>query len=262
MNPTRRPLIAGNWKMHNGDASGCALASEVDRATTSFDKVDVVVCPPLTVLAAVARELRRSHVQVGAQNVNAKDKGAYTGEVSCSMLLDAGAKWVIIGHSERRAMYNETDASVADKTKAALEAGLRPIVCVGETLEERERGETLKVVKRQLNAFASILADYPGVGAIAYEPVWAIGTGKTAGPAEAQEVHAMIRDRLREISSELAEQTRILYGGSLKSSNAEALLAAPDVDGGLIGGAALDANEFAKIARAAQNEFAKNPQAA
>jgi triosephosphate isomerase len=252
MNKARRPLIAGNWKMNHGGATACNLASAVRRTTEAFDKVDVVVCPPFTAIASIAEELRGSAVQVGAQNVNPKDSGAYTGEISVSMLIDAGAKWVILGHSERRAMFGETDTLVAEKTRVVLDAGLRPIVCVGELLEEREKGQTLEVVKRQLNAFASILADKPGVGAIAYEPVWAIGTGKTAGPAEAQEVHAMIRARLREISAELAEKTRILYGGSMKASNAEGLLACEDVDGGLIGGAALKADDFAGIAAAGQ----------
>ncbi len=252
MNKQRRPLIAGNWKMNHGGASACNLASAVRRTTEAFDKVDVVVCPPFTAIAAIAEELRGCRVEVGAQNVNPKDSGAYTGEISTSMLLDSGATWVIIGHSERRAMFGETDTMVAEKTRAALDAGLRPIVCVGETLEEREKGQTLDVVKRQLNAFASILADKPGVGAIAYEPVWAIGTGKTAGPAEAQEVHAMIRMRLREISTELANGTRILYGGSMKASNAEGLLGCEDVDGGLIGGASLKAEDFAGIAEAGQ----------
>jgi triosephosphate isomerase len=252
MNKARRPLIAGNWKMNHGGATACNLASAVRRTTDAFDKVDVVVCPPFTAIASIAEELRGSAVQVGAQNVNPKDSGAYTGEISVSMLIDAGAKWVILGHSERRAMFGETDTLVAEKTRVVLDAGLRPIVCVGELLEEREKGQTLEVVKRQLNAFASILADKPGVGAIAYEPVWAIGTGKTAGPAEAQEVHAMIRARLREISAELAEKTRILYGGSMKASNAEGLLGCEDVDGGLIGGAALKADDFAGIAAAGQ----------
>ncbi len=252
MNKARRPLIAGNWKMNHGGATACNLASAVRRTTDAFDKVDVVVCPPFTAIASIAEELRGSAVQVGAQNVNPKDSGAYTGEISVSMLIDVGAKWVILGHSERRAMFGETDTLVAEKTRVVIDAGLRPIVCVGELLEEREKGQTLEVVKRQLNAFASILADKPGVGAIAYEPVWAIGTGKTAGPAEAQEVHSMIRARLREISAELAEKTRILYGGSMKASNAEGLLGCEDVDGGLIGGAALKADDFAGIAAAGQ----------
>jgi len=236
--------------MNQGGATACTLASEVRQATLSCDRVDVVVCPPFTAIMSVAETLRGSHVQVGAQNVNAKGSGAYTGEVSVGMLMDVGATWVILGHSERRAMFGETDTIVAEKTRAALDGGLRPIVCVGELLEEREKGMTLDVVKRQLNAFASILADKPGVGAIAYEPVWAIGTGKTAGPAEAQEVHAMIRERLCSISVELAAKTRILYGGSMKASNAVALLACEDVDGGLIGGAALLPEDFRGIVAA------------
>jgi len=252
MNESRRPLIAGNWKMNHGGASACNLASGVKRTTEAYGKVDVVVCPPFTAIASVVEELRGSRVGVGAQNVHAKEKGAFTGEVSAQMLLDFGVTWVILGHSERREMFGETDASVAEKTRAALDAGLKPIVCVGELLDEREAGRTLEVVKRQLNAFASILADKPGVGAIAYEPVWAIGTGKTAGPAEAQEVHAMIRTRLREISGPLADQTRILYGGSMKPSNAEGLMACEDLDGGLIGGASLKAEDFAGIVAAGQ----------
>ena len=252
MNRARRALIAGNWKMNHGGATGRELAAAVARGMAGFDKIDVVVAPPLTVLAAVAADLKGTKVEVAAQNVHFKDSGAFTGEVSPPMLLEAGCKWVIIGHSERRAMFAETDASVADKTKAAMAAGLRPIVCVGETLEERERGETLTIVKRQLNAFASIIADNPGFAAVAYEPVWAIGTGKNAGPAEAQEVHAMIRARLAEITAELANMTRILYGGSLSPKNADGLLRCEDVDGGLIGGASLKAEDFCKVGATAQ----------
>jgi triosephosphate isomerase len=252
MNRARRPLIAGNWKMNLGGAAGVALAEAVARRAPSLGRVDIVVAPPFVVLGAVARALGSSRVELAAQNVHPKAEGAFTGEVSPPMLLEAGVKWVIIGHSERRQMFGETDGSVADKTKAAMAAGLRPIVCVGETLAERERGETLGVVKRQLNAFASIIADDPGVAAVAYEPVWAIGTGKNAGPAEAQEVHAMIRARLAEISPALAERTRILYGGSLNPKNAQALLGAPDVDGGLIGGASLKEEDFCKVAETAE----------
>jgi len=252
MNPQRRPLIAGNWKMNHGGLTAVELASGVATLTQAFDKVDVVVCPPYTAIAAVMGAIAGSRVEVGAQNMSPKQSGAYTGEISSPMLNDLGVKWVIIGHSERRQYYGETDAGVAEKTRAAMDAGLRPIVCVGELLDERERGETLAVVKRQLNAFASILADKPGFGAVAYEPVWAIGTGKNAGPAEAQEVHAMIRARLAEISAELAAKTCILYGGSLSPKNAKELLAAPDVDGGLIGGASLKAGDFAKVAEEAQ----------
>jgi triosephosphate isomerase len=252
MNPSRKPLIAGNWKMNQGGISALGLAGKVAELTKECGKVEVLACPPFTAVALVAQQAKGSALQVGAQNLYHKDSGAYTGEVSAPMLLDIGASWVIIGHSERRQYFGETDASVADKTKAAMTAGIRPVVCVGETLQEREKGETLGVVKRQLNAFLSILADKPGFGVIAYEPVWAIGTGKTAGPAEAQEVHAMIRARLAEISPELAEKTRILYGGSMNAKNADALLREKDIDGGLIGGAALDPEAFAQIVKFAQ----------
>jgi triosephosphate isomerase len=252
MNPTRRPLIAGNWKMHHGGASACTLATEVAKRTAAFDKVDVLVAPPFTALAAVAHELGGTTVEVSAQNMHPKDTGAFTGEVSAPMLLESGAKWVILGHSERRQLFGETDATVAEKVASALAKGLRPIACVGETLAERERGETLAVVGRQLDAFAKTLAAKTGVGVVAYEPVWAIGTGKVAGPEQAQEVHAMIRAQMAKISKDFAEKTLILYGGSVKGSNASGLLAATDVDGALVGGASLDAADFAAIAGAAQ----------
>jgi triosephosphate isomerase len=257
MNRTRRPLIAGNWKMNHGGASACTLAADVAKRTASFDKVDVIVAPPYTAIAAVAHELHETKVEVSAQNLHPKDSGAFTGEVSAPMLLESGAKWVIIGHSERRQYFGETDASVAEKVTAALAKGLRPIACVGETLAEREKGETLAVVRRQIDAFAKTLAGQPGVGVIAYEPVWAIGTGKVAGPEQAQEVHAMIRAELAKINKDFAEKTQILYGGSMKGSNAAGLLAEADVDGGLVGGASLDAADFAAIAAAAQALAAK-----
>ncbi len=240
MNPNRRPLIAGNWKLNHGGASACALAADVAKRTASFDKVDVV-----------------TKVGVSAQNMYPKDSGAFTGEVSAPMLLESGAKWVIVGHSERRQYFSETDAFVAEKVATALAKGLRPIACVGETLDEREKGATLDVVGRQIAAFAKTLAAQPGVGVIAYEPVWAIGTGKVAGPEQAQEVHAMIRAELAKIGKEFAEKTLILYGGSMKGSNAAGLLAMADVDGGLVGGASLDAADFAAIAAAAQAHAAK-----
>jgi triosephosphate isomerase len=257
MHPKRRPLIAGNWKLNHGGASACTLAADVAKKTSAFDKVDVVVAPPFTAIAAVAHELEASKVEVSAQNLYPKDTGAFTGEVSAPMLLESGAKWVIIGHSERRQYFGETDASVAEKVAAALAKGLRPIACVGETLAEREKGETLAVVRRQIDAFAKTLAGKPGVGVIAYEPVWAIGTGKVAGPEQAQEVHAMIRAELAKISKDFAEKTLVLYGGSMKGSNAAGLLAEADVDGGLVGGASLDAADFAAIAAAAQAEAVK-----
>jgi triosephosphate isomerase len=257
MHSTRRPLIAGNWKLNHGGASACTLASDVAKKTAAFDKVDVLVAPPFTAIAAVAHELEGTKVEVSAQNLYPKDSGAFTGEVSAPMLLESGAKWVIIGHSERRQYFGETDASVAEKVSASLAKGLRPIACVGETLAEREKGETLAVVRRQIDAFAKTLAGRPGVGVIAYEPVWAIGTGKVAGPEQAQEVHAMIRAELGKISKDFAEKTLILYGGSMKGSNAAGLLAEADVDGGLVGGASLDAADFAAIAAAAQALAAK-----
>jgi triosephosphate isomerase (TIM) len=247
----RTPLIAGNWKMYKGGAAGCELARAVTDACGDLAAADVVLCPPFTALAAVAHEVSGSRVQVGAQNMHAKSEGAFTGEVSASMLLESGCSWVIIGHSERRQLFGETDDSVRDKVIAAQQAGLRPIVCVGELLEQREAGKTLEVVSRQLEAFLGVLAEKPGFGAIAYEPVWAIGTGKVAGPDQAQEVHAMLRGRLAARAANLANQTRILYGGSVKADNATSLLHCPDVDGALVGGASLDADSFSKIVASA-----------
>jgi triosephosphate isomerase (TIM) len=252
MHASRRPLIAGNWKMNQGGGAAAALAADVAKRTADHAAVDVVVGPPFTALAAVAQAVGKTRVTVTAQNLYPKDGGAFTGEISAGMILEAGATWVIVGHSERRQYFKETDAFVAEKMAAAMAKNLRPIACVGETLEEREKGDTLKVVGRQLEALAKGLAGRPGYGVIAYEPVWAIGTGKVAGPEQAQEVHAMIRASLAKVSADLAQKTLILYGGSMKGSNAAGLLGAPDVDGGLVGGAALDAEDFAKISAAAQ----------
>ncbi|MFO7178483.1 MAG: triose-phosphate isomerase [Pseudomonadota bacterium] len=248
----RKYLIAGNWKMNAGGASGLELARGVAEGTKELaGRVEIVVAPPFTALAAVAQELEGTHVEVSAQNLYPKDSGAYTGEVSAPMLLESGARWVILGHSERRQYFGETDEFVREKVRAALAAGLRPIACIGETLEEREANRTLEVVFRQLDAIRDELASRPGVGVIAYEPVWAIGTGKVAGPEQAEEVHAAIRKRLAEFSAELADATRILYGGSVKADNAAGLLGMPNVDGALVGGASLDAAGFARIAQAA-----------
>ena len=246
---TRKYLIAGNWKLNAGGAQGIALASDVSRATAPLaGKVEIVVAPPLTVLAAIANDLQGSHVEISAQNLYPKDSGAFTGEISAPFLLEAGAKWVILGHSERRQYFAETDAFIAEKVRAAIAASLKPIACIGETLEEREAGKTLEVVFRQLDAVIPKLLERPGFGVIAYEPVWAIGTGKVATPDQAEEVHAAIRGRLAETSPELAEQTRVLYGGSVKADNAKELLSRPNIDGALVGGASLDAAGFAKIA--------------
>ena len=244
--------MAGNWKMHHGGASGVDLAADIVRHASEAPHVDIVIAPPFTALAACAHECDGSRVEVAGQNLYPKDGGAYTGEISPRMLLDAGCSWAIVGHSERRHHFHESDAFVAHKVMAALAAGLMPIVCVGETLVEREEGRTLAVVERQVHAFVAILAEAARPVAIAYEPIWAIGTGKNAGPAEAQEVHEAIRGWLGRVSVELASDTRILYGGSVKPDNAHDLLAAPDVDGALVGGASLDAASFAAIVRAAE----------
>ncbi len=249
MNPARRPMIAGNWKMNAGGADGCDLATGVARVAAEHDGVDVLVAPPYTALAAVSHALSEDKIDlaVAAQNMHFEEAGAYTGEVSASMLKVAGASWVILGHSERRQLFGETDELVAQKMTAAFGAGLAPIVCIGELLEEREAGQTLAVVTRQLKAVLDELVGNPGLGVVAYEPVWAIGTGKVASPEDAQEVHAHIRGLLSEASADLGRDTRILYGGSMKGTNAEGLLGQADIDGGLIGGASLKADGFGKI---------------
>jgi triosephosphate isomerase len=252
MNPKRRPLIAGNWKMNHGGLSGIELAGRCGQLAREMPLVDFVVAPPFTAIAAASSETDGTGLGIAGQNLYPKPSGAFTGEVSGPMLKESGCSWVILGHSERRQYFRETDAEVAEKVKAAFAADLRPIVCVGETLEEREAGKTLDVVKRQLDAVLDLLASEKVSVAVAYEPVWAIGTGKNAGPAEAEEVHAAIRGWLSAKDAGLAERTRILYGGSLKPDNAKALLSCPNVDGGLIGGASLDAGSFGAIARAAE----------
>lgn len=259
MHTDRRPFIAGNWKMNAGGPEAGALAAGVARAAREADRVDVLVAPPFTALAAVAQVLdeQASRVWVGAQNMSDQASGAFTGEISGAMLRDAGATWVILGHSERRQLFGETDEVVARKTATAMTTGPRPIVCVGETLAEREAGTTLSVVERQVRAVVELLARQPGFGAIAYEPVWAIGTGKVARPEDAQEVHASIRALLAKASPALAAQTRVLYGGSVKADNAADLLSRPDVDGALVGGASLDAAGFGKIIEAAQRLAAR-----
>jgi len=254
VNPKRRPFVCGNWKMFHGGASGVTLAGAVVREVASLAKVDVAIAPPFTVLAACAHECEGSRVAICAQNIHVKREGAFTGEVSGPMLIESGASWVIVGHSERRQYFAESDQVVAEKVEAAISCGLHPIACVGETLAEREGGKTLEVVKRQVSALLPVLWSHASVAtAIAYEPVWAIGTGKNAGPAEAEEVHQAIRGWLGAVG----ERVRILYGGSVKADNAAALLAAPNVDGALVGGASLDAGSFGAIARAADALAAK-----
>jgi triosephosphate isomerase len=252
MMAARRPLIAGNWKMFHGGKSGVSLATQMPRIAAECPHVDVVICPPFTVLAACGVACAGSSVGVGGQNLHPKSEGAFTGEISAPMLVDAGCSWVILGHSERRQHFGETDGGVAHKTEAALAAGLVPIVCVGETLAEREAGRCIDVVTRQIDAVLPVLAQSDKPVAIAYEPVWAIGTGKNAGPAEAEEVHECIRKMLVGRGPGLAARTRILYGGSVKPDNAASLLGCPNVDGALVGGASLDASSFGAIARAAE----------
>jgi len=248
----RRPMVTGNWKMHGSRAAAARLVGELIAGDTGIGEVDVVVCPPFIYLAEVGRQLRGTTIGLGAQDVCAEETGAHTGEVSAAMLADVGCKYVIVGHSERRAMYGEDDILVARKFVAAQRHGLVPILCVGESLEERERGATHEVVTRQLEAVLGVTGVSGLAGAvIAYEPVWAIGTGRTAEPRQAQEVHALIRGRIAEKDARISASLRVLYGGSVKASNAAELFAMADVDGGLIGGASLQADEFGKICTAA-----------
>ena len=252
MNPARRPLVAGNWKMFNGGREGVKLAEGCVAFARDLPGVDVVIAPPFTALAAVADAIDGSPVALAAQNLHPKEQGAFTGEISGPMLEECGCTWVIVGHSERRQQFAETNSFVAEKASAALSHDLLPIVCVGETLQQREAGEMLRVVKQQVDAFLDVIARTPRAVAIAYEPIWAIGTGKTAGPSEAEEVHLAIRSWLDKKDTDLAKRTRILYGGSVKPDNSAALLACPNIDGFLVGGASLDAGSFGAIAKAAR----------
>jgi len=245
----RKPLVAGNWKMNGNQA----LLGEIAGSLVSYQgEADVVVCPPFPYLAA-ARAALPGNVQVGAQNLSDQQDGAFTGEVGAAMLSEVGCGYVIIGHSERRALYGEDDALVAAKFARAQAAGLVPILCVGETLEEREAGNTEAVVCGQLLAVVDAVGiDAFASAVIAYEPVWAIGTGKTASPEQAQDVHATLRATLAEKSPNIASSTRLLYGGSVKADNAALLFSQSDIDGGLIGGASLTADSFLAICQAAK----------
>ena len=247
----RQPLIAGNWKMNGTKASVRQLLAGILEGAGAVTRSEIAVCPPFPFLQMAEEALAGSPVRLGAQNLSAEEGGAFTGEVSAAMLADFGCRYVICGHSERRALYGEDDAIIASKLAAAQSKGLTAILCVGETLQERERGDTDKVIAGQLDGIVKLRGiEAFDVIELAYEPVWAIGTGMTATPAQAQEVHAFIRDRLAGQSQAIAQKVRILYGGSMKGSNAPDLLAQPDIDGGLIGGASLNADEFLAIARA------------
>ncbi len=250
----RRRLVAGNWKMHGSFAVNRALLEGVRMGAGALQGVEVVVCVPFPYLAQAQQLLNGGPVGWGSQNVSEHESGAFTGEVSASMLKDFGTRYVIVGHSERRALYGESDAQVAAKFVAAAKAGLTPILCVGEQLAEREAGATMQVVTRQLDAvLAQVGAQAVAGGVLAYEPVWAIGTGKTATPAQAQEVHAALRAHVSKADAKAAADLTILYGGSVKGTNAGELFAMADIDGGLIGGASLKADEFLAICQAARN---------
>ncbi|MFW5802536.1 MAG: triose-phosphate isomerase [Verrucomicrobiota bacterium] len=249
---SRTPLIAGNWKMNKTPKEAAQLAKELRDAVPADSSVEVLACPPFTSIQAVQETLQGSAIAVGAQNVHWAESGAFTGEISAPMLAEMGVKHVIIGHSERRQYFGETDATVNQRLKAALEAGLVPLVCIGETLDQRDAGQVESVIRDQVTEdFADVTAEQMATTVVAYEPVWAIGTGRTATPEQAQEVHALIRQLLRNAFGEVAEAVRILYGGSMKPDNAAELLACGDIDGGLIGGASLKADDFAAIVKAA-----------
>jgi triosephosphate isomerase len=244
----RKKLIVGNWKMHGSHATNAELLGAIVAARPFM--ADVAVCVPFPYLSETAVALAAHDIRWGAQDCSAHEQGAYTGEVSAAMLADFGCRYAIVGHSERRGYHAETDQLVADKAKAALARGVTPIVCVGETLAQREGGETETIVKRQLSAAIHTLAHCAGEMVVAYEPVWAIGTGRTATPEQAQAVHALLRAQLR-AATPRADEMKILYGGSVKADNAAVLFAQPDIDGGLIGGASLKAADFVAICRAA-----------
>jgi triosephosphate isomerase len=247
----RRILIAGNWKMNGLQADGLALASDLAARLKEGQspRFDMIVCPPFVLISKVVDAVAGSGIAVGGQDCHMQEKGAHTGDTSAHMLKDIGCEYAIVGHSERRTNHGETDAQVKAKAEAALAAGLTAIVCVGETLEERDAGKTLEVNKRQVHGSLPDRATAANT-VIAYEPVWAIGTGRTATPEQAQEVHQMIRSELSvKLGQAEADGMRVLYGGSMNPKNAEILLAQPDIDGGLIGGAALKADDFWAVAQ-------------
>ncbi len=248
-NAKRRQLVVGNWKMNGNLRENASLLAAITKGWQGERGADVVICPPYPYLYQSRECLQHSPILLGAQSVNEQDKGAFTGEVSASMLADLDCKFVIIGHNERRRMQHESDQQVAQKFVAVQKAGLIPILCVGESLQDREQGKHLETISRQLNAvFAHTGKDVFSNAVLAYEPVWAVGTGKTATPEQAEEVHKFMRAQL----GVLADEVRILYGGSVKAHNAQQLFALADIDGALLGGASLDANEFLAICKAAE----------
>lgn len=252
----RKTIIAGNWKMNKTPSETKAFAEQFKAILPKTKWCDIVVCAPTVDLSAAVRAFKDSRIAVGAENVYFEKSGAYTGEISADMLADLGVRYVIVGHSERRALFGETDEIVNKKVLAALEAGLNPIICVGESLAQREMGVTMELIALQVkSALAGVSAEQMRRCVIAYEPIWAIGTGLTASPQEAEEVCQHIRTVIRKLSSaKTARATSILYGGSMNDKNAESLLAQPDIDGGLIGGASLDPEKFVRIINAANQE--------
>jgi triosephosphate isomerase len=250
----RKVIIAGNWKMNKTASEAVALVEELKGKVEGITDTDIVVCPTFTSLCAVLKAVDGTNIKVGAQNVHWAESGAFTGEISAKMLKESGVEYVIIGHSERRQYFGETDETVNNRLKAALASGLKPIVCIGELLEEREGGQTESVLEAQLiKGFEEISAEQMKGIVVAYEPVWAIGTGKTATPEMAQETHSYIRNVLEGMfDADTAQAVRIQYGGSMKPDNAEELVAQEDIDGGLIGGASLKAEDFSQLIKNAK----------
>ncbi|MDA8100644.1 MAG: triose-phosphate isomerase [Nitrospiraceae bacterium] len=249
MHPKRKPIIAGNWKMNMTAVDAVDLVRKLSYSIVNVKDREIVVAPPFTSLAAVEEAIRDTNIALAAQNMHWVDKGAFTGEISADMLLDSGCKYVIIGHSERRQFFGETDETVNKKIKQALKKGLLPIMCVGETLAEREAGKLDEIISRQITGgLKEISADDMKKVVIAYEPVWAIGTGKTATPEQANEVHALIRGKVKSLyNADVAEGLRIQYGGSVTPENVSQLMAKPDIDGALVGGASLKPDSFAAL---------------
>lgn len=247
----RTPILAGNWKMHKNRSEAADLANALAAGVGTYPNAEVVLCPVYTSLDSVAQAIRGTRIKLGAQNCHFEDTGAFTGEISVPMLKEIGCEYVIIGHSERRQYFGETDELINRKAQAIYKHGLTPIICVGETLEEREANRTSDVVSTQVRGCLRALpADKVAISVIAYEPVWAIGTGKTASKEQAQEVHALIRGLLAELySKDVAEKVRIQYGGSVKPQNVRELMEQPDIDGALVGGASLDADSFSSIVK-------------
>jgi triosephosphate isomerase len=247
----RKPLIAGNWKMFKTISEAKELVVGLKKNLAGISDREILVCPPFTALSSVAEALKGSNISVGSQNIFWEKKGAFTGEVAPDMIVDAGCKYALVGHSERRQYFSETDATVNKRMKAAFAVGLTPIVCVGEMLAERENGTTFKVIEKQIkDGVAGLIPEQAKTLVLAYEPVWAIGTGKTASPQQAEEVHAFIRKTYAQIyGNDAANSIRILYGGSVKPDNATEIMKQPNVDGALVGGASLEIEPFTKIVK-------------